>query len=54
VDVERKARLMKAGWRVRNERQAKPGKPLHGRDEGRKTIIAKVRVWVEQVFANLQ
>lgn len=53
VDGAREVRLQKAGWRVKIQRKAKPGKPLGKRQNGRNTTIAKVRARVEHVFAGL-
>jgi len=53
VDSAREARLTDAGWRVRVQRKAKPGKPLGARQKRRNTTIAKVRARVEHVFAGL-
>ena len=53
VDSAREVRLTNAGWRVKVQRKAKPGKPLGARQKGRNTTIAKVRARVEHVFAGL-
>ena len=53
VDAAREARLTAAGWRVKVQRKAKPGKPLGARQQGRNTTIARVRARVEHVFAGL-
>lgn len=53
VDGEREARLTAAGWRVKVQRKAKPGRPLGERQKARNTRIAKVRARVEHVFAGL-
>lgn len=53
VDRAREVRLTSAGWRVKVQRKAKPGKPLSARQKGRNTTIAKVRARVEHVFAGL-
>lgn len=53
VDGAREARLTNAGWRVKVQRKAKPGKPLGVREKGRNTTIARVRARVEHVFAGL-
>ena len=53
VDGAREARLTKAGWRVRVQRKAKPGKKLGARQKGRNTTIARVRSRIEHVFAGL-
>lgn len=51
VDGKREARLTEAGWRVKVQRKAKPGKKLGARQKGRNTTIARIRARVEHVFA---
>lgn len=53
VDSQREARLKAAGWRVRVQRKAKPGKELGVRQKGRNTAIARVRARIEHVFAGM-
>lgn len=53
VDGAREARLTEAGWRVKVQRKAKPGRALSACQKGRNTRIARVRARVEHVFAGL-